>query len=86
MALTEQQKAERKSRRDLEAALSAEARAHREEANHREWDEKDLYLTEEQIAAGESCRGCGLPEDRDRTRTQRRNLPSRRLARPARAA
>ncbi|QYF74391.1 hypothetical protein [Cryobacterium sp. PAMC25264] len=42
-------------------ALKEEARAHRDEAKRREWREKGMYLTREQAAAGEPCRGCGLP-------------------------
>lgn len=61
MALTEQQKAERAAKRNMAKALAAETRAHREEAHRREWREKGMYLTAEQAAAGELCRGCELP-------------------------
>lgn len=39
-------------------ALKEEAKAHRDEAKRRE---KGMYLTREQAAAEEPCRGCGLP-------------------------
>lgn len=42
-------------------ALKEETRAHRDEAKRREWREKGMYLTREQAAAGEPCRGWGLP-------------------------
>lgn len=42
-------------------ALKEETRAHRDEAKRREWREKGMYLTREQAATGEPCRGCGLP-------------------------
>lgn len=61
MALTEEQKLARAKERQRSAALKAEGRAHRDEAKRREWREKDMYLTREQAAAGEPCRGCGLP-------------------------
>lgn len=59
--LTDEQKAERAQKRRLTDALKEEARVHREEAKRREWREKGMYLTREQAAAGEPCRGCGLP-------------------------
>jgi hypothetical protein len=61
MALTEEQKQSRAEARRLTAALKEEAQAHRREAKQREWHEKDMYLTCDQAAAGEACRGCGLP-------------------------
>lgn len=61
MALTEQQKADRAARRRMTSALKAEAHAHREEGRRREWRVKGMYLTREEVAAGEPCRGCGLP-------------------------
>ncbi|MFD2796446.1 hypothetical protein ACFS27_22990 [Promicromonospora vindobonensis] len=42
-------------------ALKEEARAHRDEVRRREWREKSMYLTREEAAAGQPCRGCGLP-------------------------
>jgi hypothetical protein len=59
--LTEEQKAVRAEKRRMTNALKEEGRAHRDEAKRREWREKGMYLTREQAAAGEPCRGCGLP-------------------------
>jgi len=42
-------------------ALKEEARAHCDEARRQEWRDKVMYLTREQAAADEPCRGCGLP-------------------------
>lgn len=61
MALSEEQKQSRAEQRRLTAALKEEAQAHRREAKQREWRERDMYLTRDQAAAGEPCRGCGLP-------------------------
>lgn len=61
MPLTEQQKQARAEKRRMTNALKEEARAHRDEARRIEWREKGMYLTREQAAAGEPCRGCGLP-------------------------
>ena len=61
MPLTEQQKQARAEKRRMTSALKEEARAHRDEARRVEWREKGMYLTREQAAAGEPCRGCGLP-------------------------
>lgn len=61
MPLTEEQKAERAQNRRMTSALKEEARAHRDEARRQEWRDKRMYLTREQAAAGEACRGCGLP-------------------------
>ncbi|MBG0716553.1 hypothetical protein G3N18_00365 [Microbacterium sp. 2C] len=61
MPLTEEQKEARAAKRRMTAALKAEWRAHRDEAKRRDWQEKEMYLTREQAAAGEPCRGCGLP-------------------------
>lgn len=61
MPLTEDQKRERAEKRRLTAALKEEEQAHRREAQRREWQVKDMYLTRDQAAAGEPCRGCGLP-------------------------
>lgn len=51
-------RAETRRRND---ALRAEEDALRREAKRREWHEKGMYLTRDQAAAGEPCRGCGLP-------------------------
>jgi hypothetical protein len=61
VALTEEQKQSRAETRQRNEALRAEADALRHEAKRREWHEKGMYLTREQAAAGEPCRGCGLP-------------------------
>lgn len=61
MPLTEGQKAERAQKRCMTNALKEEARAHCDEARRQEWRDKVMYLTREQAAAGEPCRGCGLP-------------------------
>lgn len=61
MALTEEQKAARAEKRRMTNALKEEARVRRDEARRREWVENGMYLTREQAAAGEPCRGCGLP-------------------------
>ncbi|MBK4347672.1 hypothetical protein [Lacisediminihabitans changchengi] len=61
MPLTEQQKQARAEKRRMMNALKEEARAHRDEARRIEWREKGMHLTREQAAAGEPCRGCGLP-------------------------
>ncbi|SER53003.1 hypothetical protein SAMN05443377_1026 [Propionibacterium cyclohexanicum] len=61
MPLTDEQKAARAAKRRMTNALKEEARAHRDEARRREWVEKGMYLTREEAAAGEPCRGCGLP-------------------------
>lgn len=61
VALTEEQKAARAEKRRLTSALKEEARAHRDEARRKQWCDDDMYLTREQAAAGEACRGCGLP-------------------------
>lgn len=60
MALTKEQKAARAAKRDLNKALEAEARAHRNEASRQRWIDEGMYLTQEEAAAGEPCRGCGL--------------------------
>jgi hypothetical protein len=61
VSLTEEQKAARAEKRRMTNALKEEARAHRNEVKRREWREMGMYLTREQAAAGEPCRGCGLP-------------------------
>jgi hypothetical protein len=61
MPLTEQQKQARAEKRRMTNALKEEARANRDEARRIEWREKRMYLTPEETAAGEPCRGCGLP-------------------------
>jgi hypothetical protein len=61
VSITEEQKAVRAEKRRMANALKEEARVHRDEAKRREWREKGMYLTREQAAAGEPCRGCGLP-------------------------
>ncbi len=61
MALTEEQKTARAEKRRMNDALKEEARAHRDEARRQRWIDEDMYLTREQAAAGEPCRGCGLP-------------------------
>lgn len=45
----------------MSAALKAEARDKRREARSREWAAKGMYLSYEEAANGEPCRGCGLP-------------------------
>lgn len=59
--LTEEEKEARAATRRMTAALKEESRAHRDEARRLEWREKGMNLTREQAAAGEPCRGCGLP-------------------------
>ncbi|HEX4402818.1 MAG TPA: hypothetical protein VHZ98_15970 [Galbitalea sp.] len=61
MALTEAEKEARAEKRRIAAAQRAEDDALRHEARRRVWHEKGMYLTREQAAAGEPCRGCGLP-------------------------
>ena len=61
MALTDDQKAARAEKRRRVDALKEEEGAHRDEARRREWRELGMLLTLEQAAAGEPCRGCGLP-------------------------
>lgn len=61
MPLTSEEKADRTRKRQLSAALKAEARAKRCEARSREWAAKGMYLGREEAANGEPCRGCGLP-------------------------
>jgi hypothetical protein len=61
VVITQEQKAARAAKRDLNKALEAEARAHRNEARRQRWIEESMYLTREEAAAGEPCRGCGLP-------------------------
>lgn len=61
MALTNEQKAARAARREMKKALEAESRAHRSEARNREWAEKEMYLSWEELIAGKPCQGCGLP-------------------------
>ena len=61
MALSEAQKEARAENRRIAAAQSAADDALRHEARRREWQEKGMYVTREQAAAGEGCRGCGLP-------------------------
>lgn len=60
-ALTAEQKRARAETRRRSEALRAEEDALRHEAKRREWHEKDMFLTREQAAAGDPCRGCGLP-------------------------
>jgi hypothetical protein len=61
VALTEEQKRARAEKRALAAALKEEEHAHRREAKQREWRDKGMFRTREEAAAGEPCRGCGLP-------------------------
>lgn len=61
MPLTDEQKRARAETRKRNEAVRAEADAHRQEAKHREWREKDMFLTREEAAAAKPCRGCGLP-------------------------
>lgn len=61
MPMTEEAKAARALSRAMSAALQAEAQHHRMEAKRRAWAELGMHLTREQAAAGERCRGCGLP-------------------------
>lgn len=49
------------NRSEVRSRSGKEARAHRDEARRIEWLEKGMFLTREQAAAGEPCRGCGLP-------------------------
>ncbi|MDH6180770.1 hypothetical protein M2152_000952 [Microbacteriaceae bacterium SG_E_30_P1] len=58
--LTDEQKRTRAETRHRTAALRAEEDALRREAKRCEWHEEDMFLTREQAAAGELCRGCGL--------------------------
>ncbi len=41
--------------------LGAEADHERNEARRREWRENGMYLTREEVEAGEPCGACGLP-------------------------
>lgn len=59
--LTDEQKAQRAAARRHREALAAEAEHERREAKQRQWREAGAYLTREELEAGESCRGCGLP-------------------------
>lgn len=64
LTLMDEQKAERAATRQVTSAIKEEARAQGDGAKRREWREwreKGTYLTGEQAAAGEPCRGCGLP-------------------------
>lgn len=61
LPLTSDQKADRARERQLATALKEETRAKRLEARSREWATKDMYLSREEAANGEPCRGCGLP-------------------------
>ncbi|MGV1033775.1 MAG: hypothetical protein ACOYBP_00935 [Microbacteriaceae bacterium] len=61
MPLTEDQRRERAEKRRLSAALKEEEQAHLREGKRRDWHEKGMFLTRDQVAAGEVCRGCGLP-------------------------
>lgn len=45
----------------MKEALEAESRAQRSEARNREWAEKEMYLSREELIAGKPCHGCGLP-------------------------
>ncbi len=58
--LTEEQKRARADTLRRNDALRDEQDARRREAKRREGREKGMYLTRDQAAAGEPCRGCGL--------------------------
>lgn len=61
MTFSEPEKAARSEKRRRANAMYEEERALRREERQPEWIAKDMYLTREQAAAGEACRGCGLP-------------------------
>lgn len=61
LPLTSEQKADRARKRQLAVALKEESRAKRLEARSRGWTTKGMYLSREEAADGEACRGCGLP-------------------------
>lgn len=61
MPFTSEQKADRARKRQLAVALKEESRAKRLEAQSREWTTTGMYLSREEAANGEPCRGCGLP-------------------------
>jgi hypothetical protein len=57
--MTEEQRAERAAKRRRAEAEAAEARQLQREVNRREWAEKGMYLTYEEMMAGMACRACG---------------------------
>jgi hypothetical protein len=57
--MTEEQKAQRMAARRRAEAEAEEARELRREAKRREWVEKSMYLTYDEMMAGMPCRGCG---------------------------
>ena len=59
--MTEAEKEARAEKRKIAAAQRAEDDALRHEVRRREWQARGMFLTREQAAAGEPCRGCGLP-------------------------
>ncbi|MGW4521120.1 hypothetical protein [Amycolatopsis sp. NPDC004378] len=61
--LSDEEKARRAAQRRYADALQAEQDAVRFEVREREWEANGTRLTQEEIAAGAACRGCGLPID-----------------------
>jgi hypothetical protein len=57
--MTEEQKAQRMAARRRAEAEAEEAGELRREAKRREWVEKSMYLTYDEMMAGMPCRGCG---------------------------
>ena len=57
--MTEEQRAERIAKRRRAEAEAAEARELQREVKRREWVEKGMYLTYEEMMAGIACRACG---------------------------
>lgn len=57
MTLREPEKAAHSEKRRRANAMYEEERALRREERQRDWVAKDMYLTREQAAAGEACRG-----------------------------
>ena len=57
--MTEEQKAQRMAARRRAEAEAEEARELRREAKRREWLEKSMYLTYDEMMSGMPCRGCG---------------------------
>jgi hypothetical protein len=58
--LTEEQKAARAMTRKRNEAVRAEEEHARRQANRRDWEERGLRLTYEELVAREPCRGCGV--------------------------
>ncbi len=59
--LSEQQTTKRALARRRSETLAAEADHERNEAERREFRENGMYLTREEVEAGEPCGACGLP-------------------------